>query len=153
MKYIRIAFVVGITFFATGCTSWVTVQPLKADDRETNGFRFYEAKPLLVVTDTNTQIIYVPNYSRPYSVQFGTFLAKHDIVLETDGALLKKIEDKTDPTEFIKGLIALGGQALTEAFKKSAAAASEPVSGKVIAVYDFIFDDKGNIMELKKLDM
>lgn len=142
----------GILMLAISC-AWVEVEPIRGDEANTMGFRFYESKPILVVTDSNTQIVFVPNYSRAYAVRFGAFLAKHDLTLETDGVFLKKVVSTQDPAEIIKGLIAVSRDVLKEAAKVGATAASEPVSGRVIAVYDFVFDEDGNIRELNKLEL
>lgn len=131
--------------------AWVSVKPVKPTDTETNGFRYYDTKPLLVVTDTNTQVIFVPNYSRAYSLSFGAFMSKHDITLETkDGTFFTKIDDKQDPAEFLKGLVALGQDAI-KAAGQAAKAASDPVAGKLVALYDFVFDANGVFQKLNKI--
>lgn len=133
-----------------GC-AWTTVEPIKADDRKTEGFRYFDPKPLLVVTDTNTQIVYVPNYSKAYAVRFGAFLAKHDMKLTiADGAFFKEIDDKQDPTEFIKGLVALGQDAL-KAASSAAKAAADATAGQLVSIYEFEFDEFGNIKGLHQL--
>lgn len=145
----RTLIIVGLAIYMGGC-AWTTVQPIKGDDRETNGFRYYDPKPLLVVTETTTQIIFVPNYSRPYAVRFGAFLSKHDMKLTiADGAFFKEIDDKQDPTELIKGLIALGQDAL-KAASSAAKAAADQTAGKLTGIYEFVFDQQGNITELKR---
>jgi hypothetical protein len=149
---IRILIIFSLAIFITGC-AWTTVTPILANDRETKGFRYYDPKPLLVVTDTNTQIVFVPNYSRPYAITFGAFLSKHDMKLTiADGAFFKELDDKQDPTELVKGLIALGQDAL-KAASSAAKAAADATGGKAVGIYEFVFDNEGNIVRLKKLDL
>jgi hypothetical protein len=141
---------VTLTMLGFGC-AWTTVTPVAKDDRTTPGFRYYDAKPLLLVTKTNTQIVFVPNYSRPYAVSFGAFLAKHEMKLTiTDAVFFKEIDDKQDPSELVKGLIALGQDAL-KAAASAASAASDAVAGELVAVYEFKFDDNGNITAMKQV--
>jgi hypothetical protein len=95
----------------------------------------------------------VPNYSKPYAVRFGAFLAKHDMKLTIkEGAFFSEIDDKQDPSELVKGLIALGQDAL-KAASSTAKAAADQTAGKLIVIYEFKFDEQGNLIGLKKLDM
>lgn len=142
-------FVLGSFLLAvlSGC-AWTIVKPIAGSDRITEGFRYYDTKPLLVVTDSSTQVIFVPNYSRAYAVKYGAFLSKHDVKLTiADGAFFKEIDDKQDPTELVKGLVALGQEAM-KSLATVAKAASEPISGKLVAMYEFNFDSEGNFIGL-----
>lgn len=144
-------FAVALAAMVLGGCAWVRVMPISAEDRTTSGFRYYDAKPLLVVTDTNTQVIFVPNYSKPYAVRFGAFLAKHDLKLTiTDGVFFKEVDDKQDPAEFLKGLFAIGQEAI-KAASSAAKAASDPVGGKLKSLYEFQFDNQGNFTGLKDI--
>jgi hypothetical protein len=139
-----------VVLTVSGC-AWVSVKPIPGSDLTTKGFRYYDAKPLLVVTDTNTQVIFVPNYSRAYAVRFGAFLAKHDFKLTiADGVFFKEVDDEQDPAEFLKGLVTLGQEAL-KAASSAAKAASDPVGGKLVAIYEFEFNDRGDIVGLRDL--
>ena len=97
------------------------------------------------------QIVDVPNYSRGFAVSHGAFLSKHDFKLTlSEGAFFGNIDDSQDPAEFLKGFVMLGQEAV-RALSPAAKAASEAVSGKLIAVYEFEFDAHGKVMGLKKL--
>lgn len=151
MYPIRHLLVLMLVFSAAGC-AYTEVKRIAGNDTDTKGFRYYEAKPLLVVTDSTVQIVFVPNLDRAYAVRYHAFLTKHEIKLtNTEGWWLKEVHEKSDPAEFIKGLIALGQEALKAAAEAGAKAASQPVAGKLVGVYQFVFDGNGNIQEMKEL--
>jgi hypothetical protein len=135
---------------ASGC-AFTTVKPAGPG---TYGFRYYEAKPLLIVTATATSVVFIPNPDKAYAVSYYAFLAKHEVTLKMkEGWWFEEVSDKSDPTEFVKGLIALGQEAIKMAAAGAAKAASDPADGKLLGVYEFVFDDSGNIKEMKKLTL
>ena len=150
MEFRRALVVIAVIASMSGC-AWVSVKPIAGTDTKTKGFRYYDVKPLLVVTVTNAEIVYVPNYSKAYAVRFGAFLAKHDMKLTiTDGAFFKEVDSKQDPAEFLKGLVSLGQEAI-KAASSAAKAASGPTGGKLVAIYEFEFSTDGSITGMKPL--
>lgn len=143
----------------SGC-AWTKAVPVDYDDHSkwfklrTEGFRVYEPKPLLIVTDANSKIVFVPNFNRGYAVQFGTFLAKNDIELNVDDGVLVKVVSKQDSTNFLKLIQALGEKALEQAGKL--AALGDTVEGTIpgkVGVYEFLFDAQGNFTGIRKIPL
>ena len=151
MRLTRTLLALTVATLLAGCAI-TTVTPVARDDTKTKGFRYYEAKPLLIVTQDSAQIVFVPNLDRAYAIQYRAFMTKHEISLTmTEGWWYKEIHEKSDPAEFIKGLIALGREALETATAAGAKAASDPVSGKLVGIYEFRFDGQGNIQTMHQL--
>ena len=143
----RIALVVSLVAASMGC-AFTTVVPA---GENTPGFRYFEAKPLLVVTKDSTRVVFVPNPDKAYAVRYYAFLSKQEITLKMkEGWWFEEVSDKRDPTVFVKGLVAIGEEAV-EAGVSAAKAASESVDGNLVGVYEFVFDDQGNIERMKKL--
>jgi hypothetical protein len=125
------------------------VIPVHPDDRTTQGLRICESKPLLLVSPAGTQIILVPNHSRTYAVQFVAFLAKSESSTQLEqGCVVKQMDVKLDTTAVI--------DLLKQALEKLA---PQPPAGAQIAaatdsnfrIYEFIFDDAGNLIQLRRV--
>jgi hypothetical protein len=145
------AFTVGILVVLSGC-AYTTAKPVPFADRDTKGFRVYEPKPLLLVTDKTTQVVFVPNFDRGYAVRFGAFLSKNDITLKTTEGALTEVTSHIDTTAALTLLQTLGQTALQQVDKLKALGAS--VDGKIPGmegVYDFEFDVAGRFTGLKRL--
>jgi len=144
------ALIVGILFLS-GC-AYTTAKPVDFTDRDTKGFRVYEPRPLLVVTDKSTQVVFVPNFDRGYAVRFGAFLSKNDITLKTTEGALTEISSNIDTTAALTLFQTLGQTALQQVDKLKALGAT--VEGKIPSmegVFDFEFDAAGRFTGLKKL--
>lgn len=149
MRKITFVLVFALAAASIGC-AYTTVKPATEGTR---GFRYYEAKPLLVVTDSSTSVVFIPNPDKAYAVRYIAFLSKHEITLKMkEGWWFEEVNDKTDPSEFVKGLISLGKEAI-QAAVSAAKAASDPVDGKLVGVYEFVFDGNGKLTKMKKLPL
>ena len=151
MRSTRTLLALTVAALLAGCAI-TTVKPIAGNDTKTKGFRYYEAKPLLIVTQDGAQIVFIPNLDRAYAIQYRAFMTKHEIKLTmTEGWWYKEIHEKSDPADFIKGLIALGQEALEAATAAGAKAALDPVAGKLVGIYEFRFDGQGNIQTMHRL--
>jgi hypothetical protein len=131
----------------TGC-AMTTAIPVHPDDKFTWGLRVYDSKPLLFVTKTGWNVVFVPNYSKAYAVRFDAFLAKNKSKVTLDnGTLTGLVDVDVDSTAIIpllqdiaKSVLPGGGQGgnITE-------------TGELIAVYEFRFDEQGNYTHLHRL--
>lgn len=132
-----------------GC-AYVTAVPVKPGSK-VSGIRIYDVKPILVVNGAEAQIHIVPNYNRAYALQFGAFLAKNNFQAKMTNGVLSEVHADMDSTEFIKFLTELlktvDGQALSGEGQRTA-------NGGVqdrFQVFDFVFDQDGNLVSLRPL--
>lgn len=133
---------------AGGC-AYVTAQPVKPGDR-INGIRIYDVKPLLVVSGANVTIQMVPNYNRAYALRFGAFLAKNHFQASIANGLLTTVDANMDSTAFID-LLKVLAEKIPEGFSGPEAAQTPGGIEDRFQVYDIVFDDEGNLTELKPL--
>ncbi len=135
-------------FFLSGCATNVIV-PVDPNDRVTQGLRICESKPLLLATSSGVQIILVPNHSRTYAVQFVSFLAKNETTLELDqGCIVKKADVKLDTTAVIELLKQALDKLAPNPVQATTIASKAPTD---FAIYEFIFDDFGNLVSLNRV--
>ncbi|WP_269933440.1 hypothetical protein [Aminobacter sp. HY435] len=115
------------------------------------GIRIYEVKPLLVVSGAEVSLMMVPNYSRPYALKFSTFLAKHDFEATFQNGFLASIKSNQDTTAVALALIKLVEEATKAGGGGKAFADRGGGTGDRFGIYDFVFDDNGNIAGLRPL--
>jgi len=135
----------------SGC-AFVTAVPAPPGS-EVRGIRVPDIKPLLVITGGEVEVITVPNPNRAYAVQFGSFLAKHNLEAEFSNGFINKIKSDQDSTAFSIELLksiteaAKAGTGIFDGFsdKGGDGAASD------LQVYDIVFDDQGNLLALRPL--
>jgi hypothetical protein len=131
-----------------GC-AYTSAVPVAYNDTSTWGVRVYDVKPILLVYDNSTQIQFVPNYNRAYAVKFGVFLAKNDFKLALDNGTITEVDSKLDSTDFINLLTTIAPNLIpTPPGQLSGANAG---GDHLHGVYDFVFDDAGNLVGLQKL--
>lgn len=136
----------------TGC-AWTTTSPVSYGDRETEGVRVYDPKPLLVVTERSTGIVLVPNFERGYAIRFQAFLAKNSLSLKTDEGVLTAFTSEVDTTPFLTSLLSLGQEALEQA--RYLGALGETVTGSIRemeGVYQFVFSANGELLGLRRIE-
>jgi galactitol-specific phosphotransferase system IIB component len=130
-----------------GC-GYTRVVPVDQHDRFTEGLRICETKPILIVTPASSQIQFIPNYSKMYAVQFGAFLAKNEFSIKVDNCNVTQLDSKLDSTAIIELLKSLAGELIPKP-PAAKTTAGEPIMGPTAIIYEFIFDDYGNIVRLK----
>jgi hypothetical protein len=131
----------------TGC-AMTTAIPVHPDDKFTWGLRVYDSKPLLFVTKTGWNVVFVPNYSKAYAVRFDAFLAKNKSKVRLDnGTLSGDVEVDLDSTTIIPYLQNIAKQVLPGGGQGG----NITETGELIAVYEFVFDEQGNYTHLHKL--
>lgn len=144
----RLAVVLLCAVMVSGCA--YTVASELEPHEPANGFKYYECKPLVVVSNAGVDIKYVPNPSKAYAVRFGTFLAKNKVVLKfRQGCGIESIESDQDSTAAI-GLI----QSVLDKLAPNAVAPTKTGGSAAavrIEIYDIVFDNNGNILGLKRL--
>jgi hypothetical protein len=141
------------TIVSMSACSYTTAEPVKFADRDTDGFRFYDVKPLLVITPTNTNVIYVPDFERGYSAQLGAILTKNKSIIKINNSVLSEVEGDLDATGPLSGFFSYASTALTEGAKLGAVI-SESISGGVpgrYGVFEFELDDAGQIVNLRPI--
>jgi hypothetical protein len=137
-----------------GC-AFTNVIPIDPADQRTPGVRYYDVKPLLVLSSSTDKgpvwdVAFIPNFSRPYAVQFGAFLAKNDVNIEfTASGTLAKLGSNMDTTAAIE-LLKLAAERVLPAAKADRA---QPRTAQVTPpiVYEFVFSDRGDLVGLRKL--
>jgi len=131
-----------------------TIHPVAYNDDHTGGFRIYDPKPLLIVTDTNATVVFIPNYSRGYAVNFHAWLAKNtSSVKQADGGV-NEMNVNLDSSDFLNFLGQLGQKALEQA--ATLKGLSSQVGGAIAdrqGVYEFVFDARGDFTGLRKINM
>ena len=109
-------------------------------------------KPLLVVAGSQVSVVLVPNPNKQYALQFGAFLAKHDLKVDLQQGMLADITSNQDstavPVAFLGALqqAAVAGRSLGSAFADTVNG-----SGGRLQIYDIIFDYEGNVVGLRPL--
>jgi hypothetical protein len=133
----------------TGC-AYVTAQPVKPGDR-INGIRVYDVKPLLVVTGETVKLELVPNYNRAYALRFGAFLAKNHFKANMTNGVLTGVDANMDTTALVEVLKTLADK-IPVGFSGTAGGAGTTGGIKNrFQVYEIVFDDDGNLIELRPL--
>ncbi len=143
----RAAAVAALSAVLGGC-AYTVVYPIDANNRTAQGIRYYEVKPLLVVTKETADIKFVPNPDKAYAVQFGAFLAKNDFSIDLEGGMLKKLGSNQDTSAGVADLLK---QAATK-FLPITALESKGAEAPVVAIYEFVFRD-GELVRLKRVPL
>ena len=149
MRVFRVVELFAVSLLLSNC-AYVTAVPAPPGSN-VEGIRIYDVKPILIVTETSTTVNLVPNYNRAYALKFGAFLAKSNTEFDWEGGFIKKITADQDSTAFVdllKEAVKQFGPALT-----GAAHATHEGGGATsrFGVYDFVFDDEGNLTGLRPL--
>jgi len=129
-----------------GC-AYVTAVPVSPHS-QVEGIRIYEAKPILIVTGETATVQVIPNYNRAYALRFGAFLAKHNFSADFNNAMLVKLTSDQDTTKIIDLLGKVAERLLPGTGTSSNTNGGAP--GR-FGVYDFVFDDAGNLVALRPL--
>ena len=147
----RLLLAVVAVFLCSACAS-TTATPVSYGDRTTKGFRIYDPKPLLVVTNKTAQVVFVPNFDRGYAVRFYAFLSKNDLTLKTADGAMTELGSHIDTTAALTLFQTLAQEALKQVDKLKAlgSAVDGTITGKE-GIYEFEFDDKGRFVGFKKM--
>ena len=118
------------------------------------GIRIYELKPILIVSGQKVEVGFVPNPNRAYALQFYSFLAKHDLTANFNAnGSLSSLTSNQDTTAVALALLNLVNKAVKEG--GGLASAFSGTSGGTlnerVQVYDFVFDDNGELIQLRPL--
>ena len=112
-------FFFGIYLMAQGCTN-VSVKPL-SDKDDNIGFRYYLPQPYILVTPSDdgkaiksVEVKNLPDYQRGYVIHGWSFMATHDLTVDTSDGLLSKVHLETDSTAIANTLLEKGGSLGTE---------------------------------------
>jgi len=146
-----LAFCLLIVLLTSAC-SQTTAKPVAYTDTSTRGVRVYDPLPLLVVTCTNTQLVFVPNFEKGYAVQFTAVLSKNESTVKVQEGVLTELTAKLDSTGFLSLLQAWGEKALGAA--KDLAALGASVQGALPGmegVWRLDFDPKGTFTGMTRI--
>lgn len=137
---------------ALGACANVTAVPAPPGS-DVQGIRVYEQKPLLIVSGQQISVAFINNTSRAYALQFNSFLAKHDVTAEFANGALTKLTSNQDTTALAIALVNLVQKAVETGNPIGAAfsGTSAPTLNERAQVYEFVFDDAGNLIQLRPL--
>jgi hypothetical protein len=149
MRVFRAVELFAVSLVLSNC-AYVTAVPAPPGSN-VEGIRIYDVKPILIVTETSTTVNLVPNYNRAYALKFGAFLAKNTTEFDWEGGFIKKINTDLDSTAFVD-LLKEAVKDLAPALTGTAHATHEAgAATSRFGVYDFVFDDEGNLTGLRPL--
>jgi hypothetical protein len=126
----------------------MTVRPIAPGDRDTPGYRFYDAQPAILAGCEQTQIIYLPDRSRGYAAQPHAWLAKNVYELEIENGMLKKTKGTLETTAFLSFLGDVASEAIEAADKLGMLSGSGRVARQP-TLYVIDFDESGRISGLR----
>src|SRR5262249_15050307 len=131
--------------------AWVDAVPVSPNS-DTPGIRIPAVKPLLVV-GAQVGVLLVPNPNKQLALRFGTFLAKNELTVDFQQGMLQSLNSKEDSTPVPVALLAALGQAAAAGHNLLGAAFAAQAGGGAaqLQIYDIVFDDAGNLVELKPL--
>jgi hypothetical protein len=133
-----------------GC-AFTRVQPVDPGDRERSGIRYYDPQPLLVVTCETTQIVYVPDRSRGYTVRPQALFAKNDFSIELSDGMLTGMDADMDSAGLLTLLQSVASEALGAAAGAAAAeSALAPIPG-MTGIWRFDYDETGTVSGLTRI--
>jgi hypothetical protein len=139
-----------LAILAISACSYTTAEPVPFGDHRTSGFRFYEAKPLLVITPQSTTIVYVPDFERGYAATFGAILTKTHTDIKINNATLAEVSGDLDATGPLSGFFSYASTALQQGAKLGGVI-SENITGGVpgkYGVFEFEVNGTGQITGL-----
>jgi hypothetical protein len=97
-----------------GC-AYTIVKPLEPGDTGTRGYRFYGAMPYLLEGCTKLEVVYLPDFSRPYAVQPRAWLSKNQLELQLAAGQLVQARGEIDSTALLRFLETVGAEAIEQA--------------------------------------
>ncbi len=139
------------TALVLSACAYSTAIPVDFSNTTTPGFRVYDIKQILIVNGQTITVDLIPNYNKAYAMQFGAFIAKNDYTVEMSRGYITKLDGKLDSTAIVpllQDLVKTFGPALTG---KGMSGGAEGGVQDRFQVYDFVFDDDGNLVGLRPL--
>jgi hypothetical protein len=140
----------GSALSTAGC-AYVTAVPAPVG-ANVSGIRVPDVKPLIVVGGSEISVLLVPNPNKQYALQFGAFLAKHDLSANFQQGMLASLTSNEDSTAVPVAFLGVlqqalqSGRSLGSAFSGTASG-----DGGRLQIYDVVFDDEGSLVGLKPL--
>lgn len=139
----------GVLALALSACASASFKPYDGYDSTTAGLRIPERKPLVVLMGNTVSIQWVCNNDKGTAMQFGSFLAKHHMIVDFDGCGgITKLDSEQDSTEVPLKLIEVINEATKQMLTPGAGTSgtSTPNEGKVaFQIFDVRFDYDGNI--------
>jgi len=102
---------VAISLVVSGC-AWVSVTDVSKARGSPDGLRVYTPRTYVVVSGSTVSTVTVPDCSREYAIDFGSFMSKHDVEIELESGMVKKLTSKQDSTAVPTALIGVVNEAL-----------------------------------------
>jgi hypothetical protein len=123
-----------------GCATLVTKDVASLDSKP-HGVRIYPPRACLFSSDTETKLVYLPDFRRAYDVKPITILAKQSFKVELTDGQLTALTDDQDTTAFLS----FASEAAKTAAQLSGVTATE-VKGKFgLGKGIFCFGDDGKL--------
>ena len=141
------------SFILAGC-AWTDVRPVAPSQaRYTNGFLYYDPKPILIVDNKGTATITTAaNYAQPRCVTQHSFFAKSDAGLTFKDGTLVSVNSNIDTSTIANTAIQTIAPLLLAATspKKQMADVFQTEKCTMLkpGIYDIISDDAGHIVRL-----
>jgi hypothetical protein len=146
LQLVKLALGLAALLLLAACAS-ASFKPVGPHDTKTQGLRIPERKPLVVLMGNNVSVQWVCNYNRAQALQFGSFLAKHHMVVEFDSCGgVEKIDSNQDSTAIPLELIKVINGVAERAFAPGKATSSTSNTGILaFQIFDVRFDHDGNV--------
>jgi hypothetical protein len=132
-----------------GACAYATAIPVDYNSNK-DGFRVYDMKPILIVNNNLFSVEFIPNYNKAYAVQFGAFLAKQKLILKIEKGFITNIDSDQDATAVVALIQDLVKTQLPQGGGMSGVTQEGGIKDR-FQVYDFVFDDFGNLIALRPL--
>lgn len=153
MRLLKVSATMLFFMILSGC-AYVSSYSYDASDY-TNGIRIPDQIPLLVVTGSETKVIYAGNPNKGSALRFGSFLAKHNFEATFSAGNLTSIKSDQDTTEVGLKLIELVQKSIVEGTQIADAFSSKDGetsgAGNRYGVFKFEFDELGDFVGLTPL--
>lgn len=105
-------FLIILTLLLVGACAQTTVKRVGYKDSNDDGIRVYDPLPILIITCQNAQLVSVPDFSRAYTVEIKTFLAKNNSNIKITEGLITELSANLDNTGLLSLLQSWGEKAL-----------------------------------------
>lgn len=136
--------------------AYTVVRPLEVGDTTTRGYRFYGAMPYLLEGCTKLEVVYLPDFRRPYAVQPRAWLAKNDLDLQLAAGQLVQAKGELDATALLTFLQTVGSKAIEQAGTFAALSTRDetgPDGRRRATLYRFDVDDAGVVTGVTPLPL
>lgn len=142
--------VASLPLLASGCT-WTRARPVAYSDRDTTGVRVYDPKPLLIITEKSTNLVFVPDFRRGYAMQYGSLLARNETTISMDEGRVTRLHSVHNTAELLSLIKTWGQEAIEQADKLAALGAVSGGIPGMEGIYELVISEEGEITALRPI--